>query len=173
MKVYYDKEIHEFKGVPSSFKPWTCDLSPSALYTCSLSCRKKLNQKTPEVKWMSVKRWVTITPDNFCLPEGVFYSIKRKEEFKNDPKPKIIKCEYIIILLPYGNVFPCLEDGSQITDKWLFTEVNGKLNLETLIEYDAKNPLPDYFNQCYKYMIENPDQIGIHLKRQKSSAQKK
>jgi hypothetical protein len=39
--------------------------------------------------------------------------------------------------------------------------------LESLIRKDAAQPFPDYFSLCYKYMIENPDQIGIHLKRKR------
>jgi hypothetical protein len=172
LKVPYDSELHNFKNVPSNFKPWTCDLSPSALYNCSLSCRKKLKIKTPEVKWMSIKRWVTVTPSNFCLPEGVFYSVKRREEFITEPKPHFAKREYAILMMPYGNVFPSLEDGNPITDEWLFSERLGKLNIEYLIEHDVKNPLREYFQLCHDYMASNPDQIGIHLKRQKNANDK-
>ena len=48
----------------------------------------------------------------------------------------------------------------------------GKMTvLEALMRKDAAQPLPGYFASCHKYMIENPDQIGIHLKRKKKDDQ--
>jgi hypothetical protein len=163
------KSLHTFDGVPPDFFPWKSNLSPSALYNCSLTCRKLAKLKTPEVKWISIKRWMTISPTGLTLPNGVFLSIKRKEDFKPFPTPHFDKKEFILIMLPYGNVWSQKAQNEPITEEWLWSEVNGKLVLDYLVKRDAAKPLPGYFKSCYDYMKENPDQIGIHLKRKRKS----
>lgn len=167
LKIVYIKKLHDFKNVSNDFKPWECNLSPSALYNCSLTCRKQMGIKTPEVKWMSIKRWVTITPSGINLPPGVYYSIKRKEDYEAHPEPHFKKIEYVVMMFPYGNVWSQRSPNQPITEEWLFSTVNGKLILEHLMEKDASRPLIDYFKLCYDFMIKNPDQIGIHMKRKK------
>lgn len=165
----YDS-IHTFPGVPEDFLPWKSDLSPSALYNCSLPLRKKCNIKTPETKWVSIKRWTTSTPSGIDLPEGVYYSIKRSETFLNIPKPHFEKTEFVLILLPYGNVFSQSKPDVPITEDWLFEEFNGKMMIERLMDRDAAKPVPGYFKKVFGYMKENPDQIGIHLRRKNKGA---
>lgn len=167
LKIIYIKKLHKFENVSQDFKPWECNLSPSALYNCSLACRKHMGIKTPEVKWMSIKRWVTTTPSGITLPPGVYYSIKRKEDYEAFPEPRFKKTEYIVMMFPYGNVWSQKSANQPITEEWLFSSVNEKLILEYLIEKDAAHPLIDYFKSCYDFMIANPDQIGIHMKRKK------
>ena len=168
IKVIHVNELHNFR-VPKSFKPWTCELSPSALYSCSLKCRKAMGYQAPEVKWMSIKRWVTVMDCGIKLPEGVFYSIKRHEMFDtNLTPPKFKKTEFILLMFPYGNVWSQREPGLPITDDWLLQEINGKLILEHLFLKDAAKPAIGYFESVYDYYKKNPDQIGIHLKRKKS-----
>jgi hypothetical protein len=50
---------------------------------------------------------------------------------------------------------------------WSDADADGKTVLEALIEKDAASPIQGYFKSCYDYMLSNPDQIGIHLKRKK------
>jgi hypothetical protein len=164
--VPYIKSLHLFNKAPD-FRPWECDLSPSALYNCSLACRKQMKIKTPEVKWMSIKRWVTTTPTGIVLPPGVYYSIKRKEEFSPVPLAHFIKKEYVVMMFPYGNVWSQKEPNMPITEEWLMSELNEKFILESLIMRDAAHPLIGYFESCQRFMIDNPDQIGIHLKRKR------
>jgi hypothetical protein len=160
--------LHVFRDVPRAFRPWTCGLSPSALYNCSLACRKKAKLKTPETKWMSIKRWVTVTPEaQVTLPAGVYLSIKRKEEFVPTPSPHFDKKEYVLMMFPYGNVWSQQKPDVPITEEWLWQDAGGMTVLEALMRRDAAQPLPGYFASCHKYMVENPDQIGIHLKRKK------
>lgn len=166
-QVPWIKALHEFNGVSKSFKPWSCGLSPSALYNCSLGCRKKMNMKTPEVKWMSMKRWVSTTPNGIILPEGVYLSIKRREEFMAFPEPHFSKVDFTVMMFPYGNVWSQVEPGIPITEEWLWSDVGGMLAFEALLKKDAAKPLHGYFSACEKFMSENPDQIGIHLKRKK------
>ena len=163
------KALHSFKGVPSSFKPWESGLSPSALYNCSLACRKRARMKTPETKWMSIKRWVTVSPESqIVLPPGVYLSIKRKEEFVPAPTPHFDKKEYVLVMLPYGNVWSQKSPDVPIDEPWLWSAAGGgQTVLEALMRKDAAKPLSGYFDSCHKYMLENPDQIGIHLKRKK------
>jgi hypothetical protein len=157
------------KNMPEDFRPWQSMLSPSALYNCSLKCRKAMGISTPEVKWVSIKRWVTTTPSGIDLPEGVYYSIKRHEEFdaSTDP-PKFIKTQYILLMFPYGNVWSQIEKNIPITEDWMFTEHENTLMLEHLMRKDAAYPLDGYFGRVYEYLINNEDQIGIHLKRKKN-----
>jgi hypothetical protein len=168
IRIPFYSSLHEFRGVPRSFLPWECDLSPSALYNCSLACRKKAKLKTPETKWMSIKRWVTITPEHqITLPPGTYLSIKRKEEFIPSPAPHFDKKEYILMMFPYGNVWSQRKPDVPIDEKWLWEKTENMTILEALMRRDAAQPLPDYFASCHRYMLENPDQIGIHLKRKK------
>lgn len=159
------KSLHFFENVPKDFLPWGSDISPSALYSCSLPLRKSINIKTPETKWTSIKRWTTSTAEGINLPPGVFFSVKRSEHFESEPQPHFEKIEYILILLPYGNVFSQSKPGIPITENWLFEELNGKLMLERLMDRDAAKPIPGYFQSVHEYMQNNPDQIGIHLRR--------
>ena len=168
IKIPFYSSLHEFRDVPKSFLPWESNLSPSALYNCSLACRKKARLKTPETKWMSIKRWVTITPEyQITLPPGTYLSIKRKEEFVASPVPHFDKKEYILMMFPYGNVWSQKKPDVPIDEQWLWEMSNGMTILEALMRKDAAQPLPGYFASCHKYMLENPDQIGIHLKRKK------
>ena len=125
--------------------------------------------KTPEVKWMSIKRWVTKTPEGIDLTPGVFLSIKRKEEFIAAPDPHFDKKEFILMMFPYGNVWSQSAPDVPITEDWLWSEVGGQLIFEALLMRDAAHPIIGYFQSCHKYMEQNPDQIGIHQKRQKMS----
>jgi hypothetical protein len=167
IKPIWFKSLHVFKGVPVKFRPWESGLSPSALYNCSLPFRKKMGLKTPEVKWMSIKRWVTTTPSGIELPEGVYYSVKRFEEYQSDPEPHFEKTQYILLMFPYGNVWSQISPGVPITEEWMWSMYQGKTMLERLIRKDAAFPIQGYFKAARDYMIKNPDQIGIHLKRQK------
>jgi hypothetical protein len=171
IKTPFIKSLHEFKNVPKDFRPWTCGLSPSALYNCSLACRKRMGFKTPEVKWMSIKRWVTTTPEGVVLPPGVFLSIKRKEEFIPLPKPHFVKTEFVLLMFPYGNVWSQKAPDVPIDEEWIWsTESDQKRTVfESLMMKDAANPIEGYFESCNEYMLNNPDQIGIHLKRKRKS----
>lgn len=106
------------------------------------------------------------TPEGIELPLGVYFSQKRKEDFIGKPTPRFEKTEYVVMMFPYGNVW-CMHDNIPIDEKWLFSEINGVLVIEHLMIKDAHNPLPNFYRNCYKFMIENPDQIGIHLKRRR------
>jgi len=168
IQVPFFSSLHEFKDVPKSFKPWECNLSPSALYNCSLACRKQKGIKTIETKFMSIKRWISITPEfGITLPPGVYLSIKRKEEFVPSPSPHFNKVEYVLMMFPYGNVWSQKEPEVPIDEKWLWESTGGVTILEALMRKDAAQPLPDYFSSCYKYMKDFPEQIGIHQKRKK------
>lgn len=103
------------------------------------------------------------------LPDGVFFSIKRREDFVTEPTPHLKKTEYTLVMLPYGNVWSQINNDTPITEEWLFSDASsGKLILEELMIKDALNPVVGYFESCYKYMLDNPEQIGIHLKRKKN-----
>lgn len=173
IQIPFFPTLHTFREVPKSFYPWKCGLSPSALYNCSLACRKKARLKTLETKWMSIKRWVSVTPEGqVTLPDGVYLSIKRKEEFVPTPSPEsgrphFDKKEYVLLMFPYGNVWSQQKPDIPIREEWLWEDAGGMTVLEALMRRDAAQPLPDYFASCHKYMIDNPDQIGIHLKRKK------
>jgi hypothetical protein len=174
IKILHVKSLHKFKNVPEDFSPWESNLSPSALYNCSLSCRKHMKIKTPEVKWMSIKRWVTATPNGINLPDGVYLSIKRREFFVATPVPKIEKQEFILLMFPYGNVWSQRSPDVPIDENWMFSRTDdGKLILESLMQKDAARPIQGYFESVYKYMINNPDQIGIHMKRKKRAQNRK
>lgn len=165
---FFIQSLHVFPGAPVDFKPWACGLSPSALYNCSLTCRKKMKIKTPEVKWMSIKRWVSSTQSGVNLPSGVFLSIKRHENYVPLPKPHIAKKEYTLLMFPYGNVWSQSSIGIPIDEDWLWSETADKMLIfEALLRRDAAFPIQGYFKSCYEYMNNNPDQIGIHLKRKK------
>ena len=171
IRIPFFPSLHVFREVPKSFRPWESGLSPSALYNCSLACRKRAKLKTPETKWMSIKRWVTMTPEaQITLPPGVYLSIKRKEEFVPSPSPHFDKKEYVLMMFPYGNVWSQQKPDVPITEEWLWQETGGMTILEALMRRDAAQPLPGYFASCHRYMIENPDQIGIHLKRKKKDS---
>jgi hypothetical protein len=167
IKPMYMSTLHSFDGVPGDFRPWESGLSPSALYNCSVSYRKKMKYKTPEVKWMSIKRWVTVTPEGISLPNGVYLSIKRREKYHSGLDPHFEKIEYILLMFPYGNVWSQVEQDVPITEEWMWSESDGELMFEKLMNRDAAIPIQGYFKSAYNYMIRNPDQIGIHLKRQK------
>jgi hypothetical protein len=164
-------DVYE-NGVPLNFIPWEVDLSPSALYTCSVTCRKLLGHKTPELKWISVKRWVTLTPAGVTLPPGCYLSIKRRESFEAIPRPKFVKQDYILLLMPYGTVFFGDGEGRPLSepDIWLQTG-SGRTYFEEMLEKDINNPLPGYFKTCHTYFANNPEQVGIHLKRKKSTTE--
>jgi hypothetical protein len=125
--------------------------------------------KTPEVKWMSIKRWVQTTPEGIQLPPGVFLSIKRHETYISDPKPYFTKLEYILLMFPYGNVWSQKSPGIPIDENWMWSDVEGMSILEALVRKDAAHPIIGYFKSSYDYMVGNPDQIGIHLKRKKKN----
>lgn len=161
--------VHTFPGVPKNFRPWEHGLSPSAMYNCSLTCRKQAKLKTPEVKLMSIKRWVTTTPGGIELPPGVFLSIKRKEKFVAIPKPHFEKVEFILLMFPYGNVWSQKEQDVPIDEEWMFSEVDGKTILEWLMRKDAANPVKGYFKSCLDYMENNSDQMWIHMKRRRKN----
>jgi len=170
LKPMWFESLHRSPDVPKIFRPWTSNLSPSALYNCSLPCRKAMGIPTPEVKWMSIKRWVTTTPAGVILPPGVHFSIKRKEEFRPDPAPHFQKIEYGIFMFPYGNVWSQVSPGIPITESWVWSYLDGVLIFERLMRKDAAFPIKGFFEASYNYMSKNPDQIGIHLKRQKKTA---
>jgi hypothetical protein len=161
------ESLHSCDGVPNDFRPWMSGLSPSALYNCSLPHRKKMGYKAPEVKWMSIKRWITTSPEGIKLPEGVYLSIKRREKYHSDPEPRFEKIEFILLMFPHGNVWSQIELDVPITEEWMWSESDGELMFEKLLKRDAAIPINGYFKSAYDYMIKNPDQIGIHLKRQK------
>jgi hypothetical protein len=165
--VFHVKSLHTFAGVPPEFKPWESGLSPSALYNCSLACRKQVGLKTPEVKWMSIKRWVTTTPGGVDLPPGVYFSIKRKETFCAIPKPHFEKKEFVLMMFPYGNVWSQREQDVPIDEQWLLSECGGKTVLELLMRKDAAFPVLGYFKSCLDYMRSNSDQLWIHMKRRR------
>jgi len=150
VRTPFIKSLHSFQDVPDDFRPWECGLSPSALYNCSLTCRKQMRLKTPEVKWMSIKRWVT-----------------RTQEFVAAPNPHFDKKEFILMMFPYGNVWSQSAPDVPITEDWLWSEAGGQLIFEALMLRDAARPVAGYFQSCNRYMSDNPDQIGIHLKRKK------
>jgi hypothetical protein len=160
-------QLHRFPGVDPAFRPWECGLSPSALYNCSLGCRKAMRLKTPEVKWMSVKRWVSVTPEGVILPPGVYLSVKRKEEFMAFPTPHFDKKEFTLMMFPYGNVWSQQSPDVPITERWLWSEVDNMLLFEALLRRDAAKPVVGYFSACDRFARENPEQIGIHMKRKK------
>lgn len=170
--VWFDS-LHGSRDVPPGFRPWECGLSPSALYSCSLKCRKAAGIKTPEVKWMSIKRWVTSTPDGIDMPPGVFFSVKRSEKFIPAPNPHFEKTEYVLLMFPYGNVWSQVSAGVPITEAWMWSDPgrSGLTMFERLVRKDVAFPLPGYFRKVYDYMTANPDQIGIHLKRKKARPQ--
>ena len=89
--ILHIRSLHNSGDAPSDFRPWESGLSPSALYNCSLPLRKKMGYKAPEVKWMSIKRWVTTTPGGIHLPTGVYLSIKRSESIVAATEPRIEK----------------------------------------------------------------------------------
>ena len=166
---YWFPAKHVVKSLPEDFRPWTCGLSPSALYNCALKCRKLSGIKTFETKWMSIKRWLTTTQEGINLPPGVFFSVKRYEEFIPLPQPHFEKTEYILLMFPFGNTWSQIKVGTPITEEWLWSEESGETMFERLLLRDAINPLHGYFERVYDYMVKNPDQIGIHLKRKKRS----
>lgn len=170
LSVHKIKGMHDFVNVPKDFLPWNVELSPSALYNCSVTCRKASGIKTPEVKWMSIKRWVTTTPEGVVLPPGCYLSIKRKEVFVASPSPRLEKQDFILVMFPYGNVWSQKEQDVPITEEWLWSDAGGKTIFEHLFDKDAAKPIKGYFASCYEYMVKNPDQIGIHLKRKKSNS---
>lgn len=165
--VIHFRKLHSFPGIPEDFKPWECGLSPSALYNCSLTCRKQMGIKTPEVKWMSIKRWVTTTPEGVKLPVGVYFSIKRKEKFVPLPDPHFDKKEFVLMMFPYGNVWSQIEPDVPINEEWIMSENNGITVLEHLMQKDAAFPVNGYFASCFNYMQNNKDQLWIHMKRRR------
>jgi len=167
INVTFNPTRHIFEGVDASWKPWLANLSPSALYNCSLVCRKALKMKTPETKWVSLKRWIQTTPSGYKLPEGVFLSIKRKEVFVSTPTPHFEKIDHLILMFPYGNVWPLTDTGKPITEDYLLGQISGRPRLLDMMDHDAENPLTEYFKLCKEFMDQNPDQIGIHLKRKR------
>ena len=52
-------------------------------------------------------------------------------------------------------------------EAWLWSDAGGFTILEALMRKDAARPVKGYFRSCHDYMIANPDQIGIHLKRKR------
>ncbi len=174
---FWFESLHRDPSVPRDFRPWTCGLSPSALYACSLKCRKAAKIKTPEVKWTSIKRWVTETPEaGVRLPEGVFYAVKRHETYvPATPTPYFAKTEYVLIMFPFGNVWSQRETGVPITEQWLWEESDGMLILEKLIRKDAAKPLPGYFRKVYEMFRQEDEKrlagkehvLWVHLKRKK------
>jgi hypothetical protein len=156
-------------GVPKDFKAWTSGMSPSAMYSCSLHCRKKLKLKTPEVKWMSVKRWSQYSPSGIKLPDGVYLSVKRLETYAAYPAPELSKTEYIILMFRYGNVWSQYSSILPITEEWMWSKnQTGMSNFESLMKKDYSVPINNYTAVCYRYYVDNPDQMGIHLKRKRN-----
>lgn len=168
VKIPWFEELHRVRGLPKDFRPWRLSLSPSALYTCGIGNRKKMGLKAVEAKWMSIKRWSTITTLGINLPEGVYFSIKRHEGFVHDPYPYFKKTEFVLLMFPYGNVWSQINVGMPITEEWMWAESGKKLMLERLVEKDAANPIKGYFEAVNEYYKENPDQVGIHLKRKRN-----
>jgi len=154
-------------GVPYGWAPWSSGLSPSALYGCTIPCRKAAKQKILESKWVSIKRWMDMTSYGLELPSGCYFSMRRKEGFEAFPEPKLVKTDYVILMFPYGNVF-AINGSEPITEDWVWQEVEGKLNFERLYEQDSNNPLPGYIMTAYKYAMHHPELLGIHLKKRKS-----
>lgn len=173
IKIPIIKSLHSFSGVPESFCPWECGLSPSALYSCSLTCRKRMKIKTPEVKWMSIKRWVTTTPAGIELPPGVFFSIKRREDYVPLPKPHFSKLEFVLMMFPYGNVWSQRGPDMPITEEWLFEESGGGLVMEALMKKDAATPVEGYFRGAHSLFKQEDAKrkagtsniLWIHTKR--------
>lgn len=118
---------------------------------------------------MSIKRWVTISQDGVELPPGTFYSVKRQEKFVAAPSPHFAKTEYILLMFPHGNCWSQVSPGVPITESWLWQEEDGLLMFQRLLMRDAAQPLKGYFGRVHEFMVGNPDQIGIHLKRKKPS----
>lgn len=154
-------------GVPYGWTPWTSGLSPSALYGCTIPCRKAQKQKILEAKWVSIKRWMNITASGIELPPGCYFSMRRKEGFEALPVPRLIKIDYVVFMFTYGNVVT-LNDGEPITEDWAWTETDGKMNYERLHEKDGMSPLPGYIISSYKYAMHHPELLGIHLKKRKT-----
>lgn len=174
---FWFDSLHRDPEVPADFRPWTCGLSPSALYSCSLKCRKAEKMKTPEVKWASIKRWVTESPESkIRLPEGVFYSIKRHETYvAASPRPFFEKKEYVLLMMPFGNVWSQREPGVPITESWLWEPAGDSIILEKLVRRDAAKPLPGYFRRVYEMFLQEDAKrragkehiLWVHLKRKK------
>ena len=101
------------------------------------------------------------------LPPGCYLSIKRKESFVAFPSPHLEKRDYILVMFPYGNVWSQQAPDVPITEEWLWSEIDGVTIFEMLMNKDAISPIHNYFKSCYEFMNNNPDQIGIHLKRKK------
>lgn len=173
IRVPLIKSLHSFSGVPESFRPWECGLSPSALYSCSLTCRKRMKIKTPEVKWMSIKRWVTTTPGGIELPPGIFFSIKRREEFVPLPKAHFSKQEFVLMMFPYGNVWSQRGPDQPITEEWLFETSGSGLILEALMKKDSAFPVEGYFKSAHDLFKQEDGKrkagksniLWIHTKR--------
>jgi len=161
------RESHSFAGVPKDFWPWKANISPSALYSCSLPLRKRSGKKTPETKWKNMKRWTEQLASGEFLPEGVYVSEKRQELFIPTPDPRFERVLHVLVLLPYGNV----ETIANLPESYLMEVAeNGQTHVQNMVDHDAKNPIQGYFAACLKYKEENPDQVGIHLKRMKKSS---
>ncbi len=171
-------EVHRTNGVPKDFIPWESGLSPSVLYGCSLPLRKKAGIKAPEVKWISIKRWVTDTPSGIKLPEGVYYSVKRQEKFFASPSPRFEKIEYVIIMAPNGNVILKNRLEEPLTEKDLWdVSSSGETYMEEILRKDKEKPIIGYIESCFKmYQIELEKQnsgkesvLWIHTKRKKKA----
>jgi hypothetical protein len=129
--------------------------------------------KTPEVKWMSIKRWVTTTPSGIELPPGVFFSIKRREEFVPLPKAHFLKQEFVLMMFPYGNVWSQTAPSVPITEEWLFEPSGSGLIIEALMKKDAAFPVEGYFKSASdlfksedaKRKAGKPNILWIHTKR--------
>ncbi len=101
------------------------------------------------------------------LPDGCYISIKRKEVFVAVPTPHLEKKDFILVMFPYGNVWSQQSPDVPITEEWLWTDKEGITIFEMLLHKDAAYPINGYFKACHEFMVGNPDQIGIHLKRRK------
>jgi len=176
IKLPHFNSLHNFEGVPKSFIPWECGLSPSELYSRSLPLRKKTGVKAIEVKWTSIKRWSSVLPCRIELPPGVFFSIKRREVFFAAPKPHYEKIEYGLVMLPYGNVWSQVGDSQPIVESWLLSDAeDGKLMIEHIMNKDAANPIIGYWKSAFeqwkkesKKQKEGKDNLlWIHTKRKK------
>ncbi len=171
--IPFIRSLHSVPGVPDGFRPWESGLSPSAMYQCSLTCRKRAKQKTPEVKWISLKRWVTSTSSGIEFPPGTFLSLKRREDYVPFPKPHYVKLDYVLIMLPYGNVWSQKGQDQPISEEWLTESHDGVLVLESLLKRDAAHPVPDYMKTTYKLFQDEdakrkagrPNILWIHTKR--------
>jgi hypothetical protein len=168
LKITWFPSLHKNEKLPENFRPWTSNLSPSALYNCSLKCRKNMGLPVPETKWKSIKRWHSVTENSIELPIGVYISSKRSEEFKPLPDPHYEKQTYSLLMLPYGNVWSMFKDGTPFDINNIFNIVEGKTIIEHLMIKDAANPIEGYFSSVYAYLLKNPNQVGIHLKRKKT-----